>query len=193
MKRSLRIAALALLASLMPFSLLLVPGSSAKYTNRFGFSFGEVGYQGAPPAASVPLNNASADTANANANAQRGFDLVYAANHLFVYKGTGWTYSAGTEQIMTIARAGYYAFVLRGGDGGTGRNNSTGWASAGGPGGLVMGYIYLDPSTTPALYISVASSGPGYKTGSSNGYAYFAGGQAGTRGGDGAVVPLYQQ
>jgi len=114
MKRVLRLFALVLAA----VALLSVPSAQGKYFDHFGFGLGNITASNQTGDA-LGLNNAVPAAGDVNTNSQKGFDIVYSANHLFEYKGT--SYSSGTEQRLTNLRTGYYGFVIRGGDGGVGR------------------------------------------------------------------------
>lgn len=154
MKRILRLAALALTVVL----LFLIP-ASGKYIYNFSFGLGTMSTAG------LPVNNASADAAAANA--QQGFDVVYSASHVFTadtLNGVSNYYSGGSVKAVTNYRQGWYAFVMRGGDGGAGRNNGSAVASYGGMGGIVMGVVYLEGGKT--LYIAAGCSGVGVYAGS---------------------------
>jgi len=144
--RGLRIAALLLIAALVT-----LPTSSAKYFENFAFGLGKAGQ----PA--LGLNNSEAEGLSAteiNDRARQGMDVVFSANHLFQYNGTN--QNNGTQQQLTNLPEGYYAFIIRGGDGGVGRAGP----SFGGAGGMVMGYVWLRGGTT--LYIEVGSAGRGW-------------------------------
>ena len=157
-----RTPVLRLLSAVLAAGLLLpVPSAQAKYFNHFGFGLGTTDASGVGNA--VALNNATS-AGNANANSQHGFSVAYSANHLFEYKGS--SYSANSAyHTMTNLRTGYYAFVLRGGDGGNGKESYGGHTAAyGGSGGYVTGYFYIDAAVTPTLWIRIGHAGRGDHT-----------------------------
>jgi len=161
MKRFLRVTALVLLGAL-----LLMPGGSAKYEHYFSFAFGAAPNDASSIAAPIQLNAPHA-TANPNAEAQKGVAVVYATPHVF----TGDTlnvvanyYSGGAPKAITNYQQGWYAFVMRGGDGGAGRGSDSGVRSYGGLGGIVAGIVYLEAGKT--LYIAAGCSGVGVYAGS---------------------------
>ncbi|MCL2445871.1 MAG: glycine-rich protein [Oscillospiraceae bacterium] len=88
-----------------------------------------------------------------------------------------------SAHILENAPAGYYAFIIRGGDGGAGRLPNGNRASYGGAGGLVMGYFRLD--TPQTLFIEVGSAGRGGNTQTQPSRAHFGGGNNTNAGGQG--------
>ena len=179
MKRTLKLLALALAVTL----LATVPSAYGKYKENFAFGLGANGGAG------IGLNNASANPANANANGQLGMEIVYSANHLFDYEYVSGSavdnqQNQGLQRTMEIKRAGWYAFIIRGGDGGRARITTDGQNDAGsfgGAGGMVMGYLNLNAGTT--LYIEVASAGAVYQRANTRPRAHLGGGQNSARGG----------
>ena len=153
MKRILQTTALMLAAILV----LTIPSAQARFFDHFGFGLDSRN------SAALPLNNARTigTAADVATNAQRGFDIVHAANHLFEFRGS--SHSAGEVQTLTNLRTGYYAFVIRGGDGGVGRMGNH-VSAYGGSGGYVMGYFHVDATVTPTLYITVGHAGIGFTT-----------------------------
>jgi len=178
MKRFLRIFMLLLLVAV-----LLIPAASAKYKEDFGFGLGKMG------TAALGLNNADAaglSASDINDRAKKGFDIVYSANHLYAYAGSN--HSTGTQQQLQNLPEGYYAFIIRGGDGGQGRSNGTPAASFGGLGGYVVGYVWLAANTT--LYIEVGSAGIGVITATNSNRPHYGGGTNVGRGGQGGGLTL---
>ncbi|MCL2445869.1 MAG: metallophosphoesterase [Oscillospiraceae bacterium] len=153
MKRILQATALMLAAVI----LLAIPSAQARFIDHFGFGLDTRN------SATLPLNNArtTGTAANIAANAQRGFDIVHSANHLFEFRGS--SHSAGEVQTLTNLLTGYYGFVIRGGDGGVGRMQNH-FSAYGGSGGYVMGYFHVDATVTSTLYIQVGHAGRGWKT-----------------------------
>ena len=90
--------------------------------------------------------------------------------------------------IFENAPAGYYAFLLRGGDGGTSRMPAGNVGGYGGAGGMVMGYFRLD--TPQTLYIEVGSAGRGGLTAAYDYRAHFGGGNNFVRGGQGGGATI---
>jgi len=163
---------------------LLLPISSARFIGRFSFSLGQANTN----ATLVGINNP-------NVVATGGFDVVHAATHLFypVANTSGITRTNTLTRTMEIHREGWYAFAIRGGDGGSGRGNTPTtqnhanniFGSAGGAGGMVMGYVWLSAGTT--LYIELATAGRGWNNdyGTANRTPHWGGGIGRGRGGEG--------
>ncbi|MDR0532108.1 MAG: hypothetical protein LBG83_08600 [Oscillospiraceae bacterium] len=177
MKRTLRLLALVVVISLLAG----LPAALAKYKDNFGFGLDTNGKPG------FGLNNAAA-VSDPNVKGALGFDMVYAANHL--YNCTNRTRT--DDRTLVVARTGYYAFVIRGGDGGhsrsQGRGGNDGFCSRGGLGGLVMGYIYLTAGTT--VYVKVGAAGASWVAGGQTASVYGGGKQDWYSGGGGGYTML---
>lgn len=171
MKRMrLRSLALALAAIL----LLSLPAVHAKYLESFGFGLGTTNKTSRQGNA-VPLNNAAA-TGNANTNSQQGFSIAYSANHSYQFKGSSYSDGgSGNYQRLTNLRKGYYAFVIRGGDGGVGKTTGGHISAYGGSGGYVMGYFEVDLVNIKELWIRVGHAGKGFTDSNAVGGAYGGG------------------
>lgn len=177
MKRFCRVAGLVLAAVM----LLSVPGAQAKYKKDFGFGFNDSG--------AVGLNNSQANSAENinNVSGKNGFNVVWSANHFFdVWSDSTATQTDTKTRIFEVKREGYYAFVIRGGDGGAGRRRTL-LHGRGGAGGMVMGYLKLEAGTK--LYIEIGTAGLGYNSEQKNVAAHWGGGINGAgnnpRGGNG--------
>jgi hypothetical protein len=99
-------------------------------------------------------------TDNTTAN---GFDLIYSAAINLQPATTGG--SGGVEVTLSNCPAGWYAFRLKGGDGGNGNWDST-WTSGsdhtyGGTGGTVSGMTYLSGGTLVLRAGTRGTDGPG--------------------------------
>ena len=86
------------------------------------------------------------------------------------------------------APAGYYAFMIRGGDGGVGRTLAGVVGGYGGAGGMVMGTFRLNAPQT--LYIEVGSAGAGGVANTQENRAHFGGGGNSNSGGQGGGATI---
>ncbi|MCL2195478.1 MAG: hypothetical protein FWB76_05945, partial [Oscillospiraceae bacterium] len=126
---------------------LLIPAAARFGPYSFRFSLGQAGV-----GPLIPLEPGVVATG--------GFDVVHATTHIF-HAGAGvpgiTIANTGTRQ-LDIYREGWYAFVIRGGDGGPGNRTANNVRSAmGGAGGMVMGYVWLAAGTR--VYVHLAAAG----------------------------------
>lgn len=119
-----------------------------------------------------------------------GFPTVIGSNfleHLFRPRAP-FGHGDAAAHVLENAPAGYYAFIIRGGDGGVGRLTNGSAASHGGAGGMVMGYFRLDSPQT--LYIEVGSAGAGGVVATQENAAHFGGGNNSNSGGQGGGATI---